>query len=1497
MKTLFFRIFILFLIYVNSVDISSFHVDYFQKNTKLYYVNAMNNAKGNLYLEFWGENDKTRYFIGKNYLTEEPILFNNNQQYFSIQSSDISTFHESLIVNDNENNADNNINILSMNWNTFDFINVENSEFTYKLTKKIAFENEKEKHQSLRNSLIKIKYNDNTMYFSFLIMFKLSAHYLSFTLFELTQNNINGLSVIDSDNGRLRGQSNATSCFQTETGYIICGFVFVEVEPQDFYVKIFEIKKNTRKKTVFEQIGERNLGKIYRIYKRSFFKIFLIKDNIGTYIICDGNDNNIPKVFLKKLNSNFDLENAIENLDFIKPNKEGKYQLDEDLFSADALRISETRFITIFKIKDTFNMLLCVFDFNKNYTGIIVRYYVLNFAERNINIAVNIRCFVFKESFGIIFYDSYAQYPGYMFFNHINIISKNRIDFRTIRINLSDSSLTTFSFSNSIRIENNLFDGDINIKIISLPSTSDTLIKIKKSNSDILITTNYILSIDDSIIIDTSCSLIGDYTIEFLPFSQEINVEKETYGNYQEAAGSDQYAYYTKDNFKLIFSINSCSSEQYTYVKSQDEIYCLSSCSSYNKATLYQDEDEKKCYSECSVENNNKIFIFENKCMSQCPSGYSPDENNICILNEPTTININVAEVPFVSTYIDKNINIPTTEKNIVIESTSKVNDLVETSIIENNQNENPIIESTLIKYTSQMISLPESTLITINLEDTPLVETSSLKEDDLPKSSIIENQLIQSTLPRIISTETNLNENSLSESSTTNNINIPKETSIPVNTLTENIPSQTNIIPKTEMQSTIIDNILLERTNPISQGLEQTFSFNSQSNDLQDNIMESSIKYTDKALNINKCGIDINSLISDYKSNDDILEYKDLEGCSTTYYCYLSNEEIDALINVNPKLTYINIQDCKNELINNNILNENSELLVVSKKDYNGNSHYFELYDISGNNYNKIDDISVCNTKKIETVSSIENTETLEKAIALFEQGYDIFNLSSSFYNDICISVNINNSDVTLSIRQKDIKPDESSLCSDGCVYNGVNLTTRRIKCLCDMDENKNKTTNTIEEVEEKFFSYILDMINYKIIKCYLLVKNLQKYYNNYGFYIAGGIFLIIIILFFAYLCHGNKSIKIKYLRNEPKTEENQFAISNNIYDIVSSKRDLISYKKGISILSKDTDDKNVNRNKKNKSQRKSKGTNKYSEPPKKRKSINNKSTNDDNKKKKHRKSHNFKNIKIEICVKDSPKLLNRRSTKFEEIMLNSKKNINPTKNEDNEEENNNIDYNELTYQQALLKDKRNIIHMYFSNFLYKLDIVQIFCFASEFSHLSVTLSLYLFELLLDLTLNAFLFSDEVISQKYYNNGSLLLITSNLLSLASNIISSFIVFITSYLVKYEILLEAAVKETKNMEKFYQIFIRIYSIIKRKILIFYFLVFLTGLFCTYYLFIFCAIYQKAQENLFINYIIGLAWGLGYKVAFSLVNTILRKISLVGKCRRLYIITRYISDKF
>ena len=1502
------RIFILLIITSQNVDISSFHIDYFKQNEKLYYVNAMNNDKGNLYFEFWGENDNTRYFTGKNYLTEEQILFNNDQSYFSIQSNAISTFHESIIVNENENNDDNNINILSMNWKTFDYVNFQNSEFTSKLTKDIAFENKKDKVQSFRNSLIKLKFNENTLYFSFLIMYKSIAHHLSFTLFQLTSDNINGLSVLQTKD-ELKDQLNSTSCFQTETEYIICSFADITISIKNFKnfkISILEIKKKSSGKIIFESKNEIKIGEIY---VNSFSKIFLIKYESGAFIFFDGD---VPKVLLKKLNNNRDnIENVINNLNYIIPNKNGQYELDKDLFSSDATKVSDTRFIAIFKIKNSFDMLLCIFDFNEDYTGIIVRYYKLNFAENNIHISVNIKCFYFKESFGIIFYDSYSQYPGFMFFNYINIISDNKIDFRNIKINLSESSyLTTFSLADILYIENDLFNGDIKIKIISLPSFYDTGIKFKSFKTNSIIFNNDILSIDDSIIIDTSCSLIGDYYIEFLPFTQETDVEKEIYGNYQEN-NVEQYAYYTKSNFKLIFTINSCSSEQYIYIKNQNEIYCLSSCNSYQKGTLYEDENEKKCYSECSSENNGKIFLYEYKCLSQCPQGYKPDENNNCIYIEPTTIIPNDGDVIIESSYINKDLNIESTNTNIEKESTFKPNILLESSLIENIKKENPTNENSMMKYTSKLTSLPESNIATNNLKETSLDETriieNTSKDVALPKSSILENQLIESTLPQISSTEKSLIENTLPPVSSTENKltenTLPLiSTILNINNQKETIITEENILDKTSdtlIQSSLINNILIKTTNSITKETEQEISSNTNSDNSQNNIninsnsdintiIESSTKKTDKIVYSNNCNMNINLLISDYKSKDSILEYKDLEECSTTYYCYSFDAEIDDLININPKLTYINLQDCKNELIKNNILNEDSNLIVVSKKQFNENSHNFELFDISENEIKKISNISICNNKKIETVSTIENTETLEKAIALLEQGYDIFNLSSSFYNDICISVNINNSDVTLNIRQKDLKPDESSLCSDGCVYNGVNLTTKRIKCLCDIDDNKNKTENNIEEVKENFFSYILGMINYKIIKCFLLIKNFHNYYYNYGFYIGAGIYLLIFVLFIVYLCHGNKSIKLKYLRNEPKNEDNNLAMSNNNYDILSSNRNLISFKKNSSILSKDTLNKSINiNNKKIKNQRKITSKNLYDNPPKKNRNIIIVNIKENSTKSKLRKkSQNFKKFSIQIVPKDSPK--------FEEIITNSKKNINPIK---NKKEENDIDYDEMTYRQALIKDRRNILQMYFSYFLFKIDIVQIFCYANEFSHISVTLSLYLFELLLDLTLNALLFSDEVISQKYYNNGELLLITSNMLSLASNFISSFIVFILHSLVKYELILETAVKETKNSQKFIRIFIRIYSIIRTKIIIFYFLVFITGTFCTYYLFIFCAIFHKAQENLFMNYIIGLAWGIGYKVAFSLVNTSLRKISLARKCRRLYIISKFVSEKF
>ena len=253
---------------------------------------------------------------------------------------------------------------------------------------------------------------------------------------------------------------------------------------------------------------------------------------------------------------------------------------------------------------------------------------------------------------------------------------------------------------------------------------------------------------------------------------------------------------------------------------------------------------------------------------------------------------------------------------------------------------------------------------------------------------------------------------------------------------------------------------------------------------------------------------------------------------------------------------------------------------------------------------------------------------------------------------------------------------------------------------------------------------------------------------------------------------------------------------------------------------------------------------------------------------------------------------------------MIEHKKNIN--KNKINLEDNQNnftpnsyeihkkmkeeIDYFELPYNQALEKDNRSFIQIFISIFNLKF-------YPREFTHLSLTIPLYLLDLLLDLTINAFLFSDDVISQKYFNNGELEFLTTNTLSITSNIVTNFILFLIEKLInQYEIMF-IITKEIKNVNNYYKLYLKLIYFFRIKITIFFILLFLVGLFCTYYLFIFCSIYKRIQKELFINYIVGSVWSLGFTIVICLMITIARFFALKKKIKRLYIISSYIDKKF
>ena len=243
----------------------------------------------------------------------------------------------------------------------------------------------------------------------------------------------------------------------------------------------------------------------------------------------------------------------------------------------------------------------------------------------------------------------------------------------------------------------------------------------------------------------------------------------------------------------------------------------------------------------------------------------------------------------------------------------------------------------------------------------------------------------------------------------------------------------------------------------------------------------------------------------------------------------------------LNPNLTYIILKDCERDLIEENNLQPENELLILASEYINEDDIIYKFdYQVFLKNGTKIKDISTCENYKLELSSPINDEEIIENALELSEQGYDIFNTSSSFYYDICISVQINDCDLTLSVRQNDIMPDNFSLCFEGCIYNGVNLTNKRISCLCDYNYNQNKTNNNeIKEVEENFLIYLLDMINYPVVVCYKLFFSFKNYFYNFGFYIGVAFFALIIALCIIYCIFGQKSITLQYLSKTPKYDD----------------------------------------------------------------------------------------------------------------------------------------------------------------------------------------------------------------------------------------------------------------------------------------------------------------------------------------------------------------------
>jgi hypothetical protein len=221
----------------------------------------------------------------------------------------------------------------------------------------------------------------------------------------------------------------------------------------------------------------------------------------------------------------------------------------------------------------------------------------------------------------------------------------------------------------------------------------------------------------------------------------------------------------------------------------------------------------------------------------------------------------------------------------------------------------------------------------------------------------------------------------------------------------------------------------------------------------------------------------------------------------------------------------------------------------------------------------------------------------------------------------------------------------------------------------------------------------------------------------------------------------------------------------------------------------------------------------------------------------------------------------------------------------------------NEIPYTQAIRIDNRSAFKTFGTVLANKIEIINIFYYKDENVHLSLSFSIYIFSLLLDLTLNCFLYTDEVVSEKYHNNGELEFFTSLSLSFMSNIFSGIIVYVIAKLTQFSEFLELIKNEVVDKGHYLMNIIRFKKITKLKMISFFVIQIAFIFLMLYYLTIFCIVYHKSQASILVNYLYGVLESLAISFGISIIISVIRVLALKYQSRSLYNASKYIYDKF
>ena len=268
------------------------------------------------------------------------------------------------------------------------------------------------------------------------------------------------------------------------------------------------------------------------------------------------------------------------------------------------------------------------------------------------------------------------------------------------------------------------------------------------------------------------------------------------------------------------------------------------------------------------------------------------------------------------------------------------------------------------------------------------------------------------------------------------------------------------------------------------------------------------------------------------------------------------------------------------------------------------------------------------------------------------------------------------------------------------------------------------------------------------------------------------------------------------------------------------------------------------------------------------------------------------------ELKIKENEKI-SYESIKSEESGIKNSENKETLKIE--EKENNEIyispdeKYEKMEYDEAINNDKRSFFEMYKFLIFEQQNFLNTFFSEIYLELRAIKISFMIFGYQIGFFLNSFFYSDEYISDTYHNNGILNFVSS----LPKSIYSFLVTIILSSLLKMLSNSKKQLSKIINTKKNEQEFIEAIEIelnkLKKKLIAYYIIVFILGLFFNYYASAFCAVYINSRMFWFLGCIESLVLDFitPFAICFCLAG--LRYIGIRKKSKFIYKISSLLNS--